>query len=409
MTLRDEGPGGGRADVIRADVILAGGGLANALIALWLAKAMPTLKVVLLEQGPALGGNHTWSFHTDDIDAAAMAVLEPLIIARWPAQEVRFPRYRRTLSTGYNTISSQNLDTVIRARVSHILTNARITELTADRVTLADGRSLTAPCVIDGRGYLTTDAINPAFQKFAGLEVETAVPHGLACPIIMDATVAQLDGYRFVYTLPLSATRLLIEDTRYSDRAELKPADLFEAIRDYAAGQGWDIARVIRQENGVLPIPLDGDAQRYWQEADSGVALSGMRALLFHAATGYSLPLAVALAARISAMPRPLSSAAVSATVREMSLANWRGQDFYRMLNRLLFLAARPDERVNVLARFYTLPEPLIRRFYAGRSTLADKARILIGKPPVDIAAALRALPAGAARSRLPPPAPRPS
>jgi lycopene beta-cyclase len=55
----------------------------------------------------------------------------------------------------------------------------------------------------------------------------------------------------------------------------------------------------------------------------------------------------------------------------------------------MLFRAARPDERARVLQRFYTLPEPLIERFYAGRTTLGDAARILVGKPPVSVTRAL--------------------
>ncbi len=43
------------------------------------------------------------------------------------------------------------------------------------------------------------------------------------------------------------------------------------------------------------------------------------------------------------------------------------------------------------MQRFYGLPAPLIARFYAGRPTLADQLRILMGKPPVPLGAALRA------------------
>jgi lycopene beta-cyclase len=49
----------------------------------------------------------------------------------------------------------------------------------------------------------------------------------------------------------------------------------------------------------------------------------------------------------------------------------------------MLFRAAAPSERYRVLERFYRLSPGLIRRFYAGESTLVDKVRILTGKPPV--------------------------
>jgi lycopene beta-cyclase len=71
---------------------------------------------------------------------------------------------------------------------------------------------------------------------------------------------------------------------------------------------------------------------------------------------------------------------------------HWNATRFYRRLGAMLFGAARPEARWRVFARFYRLPEPLIERFYAGRSTLADRARILCGRPPVPIGRALGAL-----------------
>jgi lycopene beta-cyclase len=58
----------------------------------------------------------------------------------------------------------------------------------------------------------------------------------------------------------------------------------------------------------------------------------------------------------------------------------------------MLFRAGAPEERYRVLQRFYGLPESTIARFYAGRLSARDKLRLLLGKPPVPIAGALRAL-----------------
>ena len=52
------------------DLILAGGGLANALIALRLAEVRPGLRVAVVEAGARIGGNHTWSSFEDDITRA---------------------------------------------------------------------------------------------------------------------------------------------------------------------------------------------------------------------------------------------------------------------------------------------------------------------------------------------------
>ena len=44
------------------------------------------------------------------------------------------------------------------------------------------------------------------------------------------------------------------------------------------------------------------------------------------------------------------------------------------------------------LARFHRLSAPLIQRFYAGRLTVLDRARILSGRPPVPLLRAARSV-----------------
>jgi lycopene beta-cyclase len=213
----------------------------------------------------------------------------------------------------------------------------------------------------------------------------------LVNPIIMDASVEQRDGYRFVYVLPFSPTRMLIEDTRYSDHDALDLQALTGDISAYADEQGWQITRVVRQEHGVLPIALAHDFEWFWKERPNDIPHVGMRAGLFHPTTGYSLSESVRVA-NLVANVWPIGSAALAERIRKHAFGRWRQQRFYRFLNRMLFRAAVPDRRHLVLQRFYTLPQPLIERFYAGRSRMRDMARILIGKPPVPIASALLCL-----------------
>jgi lycopene beta-cyclase len=379
-----------------ADVILVGGGLANVLIA-WRLKAMrPDLKLIVLERGAALGGNHTWSFHSTDVSPEQLAWLQPLIVATWSGQQVRFPGHARQLSTNYNTISSDRLVEVISKDLAgSILVGADVATVGGDRVTLADGRVFKAPLVIDGRGALAEQPLALGFQKFYGLELEMRQPHGLKTPIIMDATVEQIDGYRFVYSLPLSPTRLLIEDTYYSDTPDLEPQILVGRIHAYAHAQGWKIGSTVRSETAVLPITLAGDFEAHWRTMGQDLPRSGLRAWLFHATTGYSLAFAVRLADAISGHAN-LQSHSVAKLIQAMSAAAWDNQAVFRMLNRLLFVAATPAERVRVLERFYTLPQPLIERFYGAKLTMGDKARILIGRPPVPMGKAILSLPSSA-------------
>lgn len=375
------------------DLILAGGGLANGLIALRLAQVRPELRVAIVEGAERIGGNHTWSSFDADMTPAQRGWTDALYEYRWPGYSVAFPKLTRRVATGYASATSERLDAAVRAAVpaERLLTGVPVAALDATSVTLADQRRVTARAVLDGRGQQPTPHLDLRWQKFVGLEVETEAAHGLAEPIIMDATVPQLDGYRFVYTLPLGPRRLLIEDTYFADGAEMTVEALETRIRDYALMKGWAIARVVRREVGVLPMAVGGDIAALWDEGVDGVAQVGLRAALFQPATGYSFPDAVALADKIASL-KSFDAATIYAAVREHSVARWRERGFYRMLNKMLFVAAEPDERYRVLERFYRLDEGLVQRFYAGRSTLADKARILIGKPPVPVGRAVRAL-----------------
>ncbi len=87
-----------------------------------------------------------------------------------------------------------------------------------------------------------------------------------------------------------------------------------------------------------------------------------------------------------------LTTAALAQIAETASREAWADRAFFRLLNRMLFKAAAPNERYRVLERFYRLPAPLMRRFYASELTRLDKLRILTGKPPVPIHRALRCL-----------------
>ena len=379
-----------------AGAILVGGGLANVLIALRLRAERPGTNVLVLEQGPSLGANHTWSFHDTDLTPEQLAWIEPLVIARWPRQEVRFPTGRRVLETGYRSISSERLHTVAMELLGpSVRLNCPVRDVGGDSVTLGDGTVLSAALVIDGRGALQQQPLALGYQKFAGIEIETAVPHGQAHPIIMDATVPQTDGYRFVYSLPFSPTRMLIEDTYYSDTPDLDAGSLGAGLEAYASAQGWKVDKILRREAGVLPITLAGDIDRHWRSMGQVIPRSGMRAWLFHATTGYSLPIAVRLAGEIARAP-DLSSKAIARLIEARSRETWKSQAIFRLLNRSMFLAADPAGRVRILDRFYSkLPAASIERFYAGalrKTDIAMLMAIMATKPPVNIGRAIACL-----------------
>jgi lycopene beta-cyclase len=281
---------------------------------------------------------------------------------------------------------------VRRALPAHALLLGRtVLEVSATEVALADGDRIEARGVIDARGPGDLSTLSLGWQKFVGRELALAAPHAAPLPRVMDATVEQIDGYRFVYCLPFADDAMFVEDTYYSDTPDLDVAVLTTRIDAYAAARGWAVDSEGRIESGVLPVVWGGDFDAYWRSSGVRTAKVGMRAGLFHPTTGYSLPDAVRTAALL-ADRRDVSGAALYAATHDLAQKTWARRGFYRMLDTMLFRAAEPTERYRILERFYTLSPRLIGRFYAGNSTLMDKARILTGKPPVPISRALRAI-----------------
>ncbi|MET0555721.1 MAG: lycopene beta-cyclase CrtY [Vicinamibacteria bacterium] len=370
------------------DVLIVGGGLAGTLLAYRLRQLRPGLAVTVLEQGPRLGGRHTWSFHDSDVTAEQRAWLAPFVAASWSGYDVRFPGLARTISGGYRALTSDRLHEVASNALADVRCGDAVRTVGPEGAVLADGTAVAAACVLDARGAGAWPGLELGWQKFLGQRLRLSRPHGLARPVLMDATVAQQGGFRFVYVLPWTESELLVEDTCYSRDPELDRDALRAEIARYAQAHGWVEGRVVAEEEGVLPIPLGGDVEALLR---GEVPTIGMRAGLFHFTTGYSLPEAVRLADALA--PRlPLPTTAVAAWVRDRARAHWRQGAYLRLLNRLLFRAARPDEGYRVLERFYRLPETLIARFYAGALTVGDRVRLLAGRPPVPLGRAARVL-----------------
>lgn len=360
------------------DLLIVGGGLSGGLLAWRMRQSRPEARVLLLEGGAGLGGNHTWSFHDTDLTADQRDWIGPLVAHRWPGYTVRFPEMARVFPGGYASVTSARFDAVLRPALGEaVRCGTRVVALQPNAVRLQDGSEIEAGAVLDARGPRPPEGGQTfAWQKFLGREVRLARPHGLDRPVLMDATVPQIDGFRFVYVLPFSADTALIEDTYYSDTPALDHAALRQRIDDWLERRGWVVSGELREECGALPITLAG------RPAMAEVPRIGLAGLLCHPTTGYALPDAVRLADTIAGLP-DLTAASLGRAIRVHADQAWRSQGIFRLVNRMLFRAAAPDERHRVLARFHRLPEGLVARFYAGALRPSDRLRLLVGRPPI--------------------------
>jgi lycopene beta-cyclase len=348
-------------------IIIIGGGLWGGLLASALIQKNPSQEFRLYEEKDQFGGNHTWSFHETDVTPEGMKLLRPFIRKTWDEHQVIFPGLKRTLKGKYHSISSQLFDEKLRKTIP----TERL--ITGRKISLQEAAN-EGSTVIDARGFFRQGECG--YQKFIGLEVKTDGPHGLLNPILMDATVDQIDGFRFIYCLPYSPEKLLIEDTRYSQNSSLDHFRIKENIHEYARLKGWKIAEILREESGSLPIPY-----RYQEpEIDHDVInLSG----IFHDTTGYSLPDAVRLVLKIS--ESDLSHSKLQNIVHNYRNVRERDRKFFRFLNRLMFFASDDKSRYRMLEFFYKSSPSLMQKFYRGEMSSLDKTKFFVGVPPVSL------------------------
>ncbi|GMN02181.1 lycopene beta-cyclase CrtY [Erythrobacter sp. MTPC3] len=383
------------------DIAIVGGGLAGGLIALALHQQRPGLKLALIEGGKTLGGNHRWSWFESDLDAAGKALMAPITQTVWDkGYDVGFPKYTRTLATGYRSMSSADFHAALADTLPDgaLILGRRASTVEASGAVFDDGTRIAANTVIDCRSFKSSQHLRGGWQVFVGHHMRLGHEHGLERPVIMDATVDQVaphgngGAYRFVYVLPLAKDEVFVEDTYYADEPALDRAALDARIKTYSRDHGWDDSALIGQESGVLPVLTGGNFHAYQAEVRiPGVVVAGARAGFVHPLTSYTIPIAVGNALAI-ADKAELPAARLAEIMESRARRHWRSTGFYRLLGRFLFFAADPERRVNVFQRFYGLRKGLIERFYAARSTGFDRVRVLWGNPPVSIPRAILAM-----------------
>ena len=401
----------------RYDYVLIGGGLQSGLIALALQHHQPESSVLLIERDGEIAGNHTWSFHSADIAEECLPWFDPLVVRSWPYYEIRFGESSRRVNLRYASIPANHFrELVVRsfclsgsqetfekrsiereavtskpvyedrsvaifepkvASKRMMLVNTNAVYVAEHHVITNGEKTFFAETVIDCRGPSGDQSpfFACGYQKFFGFEIKLRQPWPLKAPVLMDHCEDQTDGFRFNYTLPFDARRVLVEDTRFSDCPTINRQECLAQVRQYLRAIGINDFEIVREESGVLPMPISSELQPVATSPLAGGFAGGW----FHAATGYSVPMAVAFAEAIASVPSARSREAVADLAEQH---RWRSE-FARFLNLLLFRLVAPRHRHRIFRRFYrVLSDAAVSRFYSHQFTVRDAAKIVIGIPP---------------------------
>ncbi len=368
------------------DYIIVGGGLQSGLIVLALKHHQSQAKILIVERCNRLGGNHTWSFHPKDVSATADEWLNSVVEYKWPSYQVRLNRFEKEVGLSYASISSQHFSAAIMQSMESgecgvVRTNTEVTQISSNTITTSDGDSYTGRLVLDCRGPSRSSALLYAqcgYQKFWGFEIALKNDWPFAGPIVMDDRVDQADGFRFIYSLPFERRRVLVEDTRFANEPGIDRDECLAHVRTYLTAIGVEDWSIVREEHGVLPMPISSELLPGSGKNTPAIS-GGYAGGWFHAATGYSFPLAIAVAETI-ARSTPESAAS---EIEKLARLHRDRSRFGRFLNRLLFRLVKPSARYQIFRRFYkVLSNDSIARFYSHRFTWRDAFRIVVGWPP---------------------------
>jgi lycopene beta-cyclase len=368
------------ADVLH-DIAIVGAGCAGLSLAMRLAQSAPHLSVVLLDSRRQYEDDRTWCFWTSGNTPA-----EDLIDKRWPRWRFANNSNRSILHTGHlhhyacvrsghfyrhslQKITAANFKLHLDAPVSAIQASGAGIQVTAGKP------QLMARQVIDTRPEPHIQA--KLYQVFAGFEIETDAdafdPDEAG---LMEGMMADTQGFRFIYTLPFSKRRALIELTRFAPDP-IHPAQLDAELAAYLEGRNLHSARIIRQEYGLLPMGMT--AKR--TSEDPRIIRAGMSAGAIRAATGYAFlriqDWAQACAASIAkggpALPHE----------PESTLRSWLDAVF------LTALKQKPQNGADYFLKMAKALSPdAFARFMTDAGSVLDHARLVTALPPLPFLAA---------------------
>lgn len=360
--------------------IILGAGLSGLSLAVALVRAGVREPIVIVDRRTTFEHDRTWcTWDAPDTPFLGLAT------HRWAAWEVRAggqtgrggSAARPYVHLPSDVFYAAALEELRRAANVELRLGERVLEIgdgwaRTDRGRLEglvhDGLALSGPALRDR----PAGAVE-LWQSFLGWEVELAQPRfDPACATLMDFDIEAGDGVEFMYVLPFSPTRALVEHTSFAVRSR-PPAERRAAILAYL--DGVDHA-VLREERGrLLMTTASLTALRSPRTTAIGTAGGALRA-----SSGYAFSRVqahVGALARAIADGRPLPE---------------RAGDRRRAALDAVFLRALASDPGAFPERFRALvarvPGDVFARFMTDRSSLRDEALVMAALPPAPFAVA---------------------
>jgi lycopene beta-cyclase len=249
------------------DYLIVGGGAAGLSLAYHIAQE-PRLagkKVLIIEPEAKTQNDRTWSFWADE-----PGVFDSIVAHEWGKIAFRSPGFERVIDLGryrYKTINGLDYYRFVERALAG---NPQFTIVqgTVNNLEDAAGGVRARTTAGEFRARYAFDSRPPdlarlqqpekyryLLQHFVGWEIETdADVFDPSTMEFMDFRGEQQHEARFIYVLPYSAHKALVEYTLFSETM-LSKAEYEAAIRDYLANTlGLKTYRITAEEVGAIPM-----------------------------------------------------------------------------------------------------------------------------------------------------------
>lgn len=363
------------------DLIILGGGCAGLSLAARLAaSSAPGFTTLVLESRTHYANDRTWCFWGGNLSSGRHVVGR-----QWQTMRLTSGAQTVVVDCGQTPYQMLAAEAFYGAAISAI-SQAQNTSLRVGIEVLGAAKKIdghwcvsTSAGVFSGRMVVDTrpqQTPKPGsavlWQSFYGQEIECDRPvFDASCLDLMNFLPADSMGISFVYVLPVSPTRALVEVTVFGV-SPLFPKDLALKLEAAVAQRVGDAPfRVLRSEHGILPMGL----RAMPKNLDRSYVQVGLMAGGARPSTGYAFQRiqrwADACAQSLLAGFLPLRHTPDSAVLRAMD---------HLFLN---VLRANP-ERAGALfcALFARAAAPRLIRFLSGEGTWLDYAAVVAALPP---------------------------
>jgi lycopene beta-cyclase len=368
---------------VEYDYAIIGGGAAGLSLAYYMAQEprLADKRVLLLEPEAKDQNDRTWSFWTDE-----SSPFDGIVVGEWRKIAFRSPGFERIFDLGryrYNTIRGLDYYKLVYVALAarpqqFTLVRGSVSELVNDTVGVlvrSSAGDFRARYAFDSRPpriQPQPDKYHYQVQHFVGWEVE--MDEDVFDPEVvefMDFRSEQQLEARFIYVLPFSRRKALVEYTLFSG-TPLDKSEYEAALREYLSNTlGLANYRITAEEVGAIPMtdhPLP-------TRIGKNIVNIGTRGGRVKASTGYAFKRIQQQSARLVA-----ALAATGQLPEDVTGDQWQFQLFDTLL--LDIMQRRGETTRDIFAQlFANNPVERIFRFLDERTSWLDNLRIMNSVP----------------------------